>query len=168
MMMKMKMTEWVAVLAIAGAFHATPAQAQEKAARAAELEQQADSFAENVESFDAAASLYRTAAGLRLEGDPQGIQDLLRSGALAFFVGDATQATSDLQKAAEVALDYGDVRTAARAFLDAAWAAEASDQGGKAYGLAMKAHRLAQSPHLGDVERSTLLARIDQGVGSHY
>jgi D-serine deaminase-like pyridoxal phosphate-dependent protein len=166
MMMKMMTTGWVAAFAIAGTLQAVPAQAQDKAARAAELEQEASTFAENVDTLGRAASLYRKAAGLRLEGDPQGIRDLLKSGALAFYVGDASQAASDLEKAGEVALVYGDVKTAARAFLDAAWAAEASDQDRKAYGLAMKAHRLAQSPLLEDEERFTLLARIDRGVGT--
>lgn len=165
-MMKMTKTGWVVAIAIASTVQVAPAMGQDKAAEAAELEQQATSFAANVESFDKAASLYRKAAGLRLEGDPQGIQDLLKSGMLAFYVGDASQAAADLEKAGDVALVYGDVRTAAKAFLDAAWAAEASEQDGKAYGLAMKAHRLAQSPLLQDSERSNILTRIDQGVGS--
>jgi hypothetical protein len=165
-MMKMTTTGWVVAFAIMGTIQAAPIGAQDKAARAAKLEQQASSYAEKVESFDRAAALYREAAGLRLEGDPQGIRDLLKSGALAFYVGDPSQAAADLEKAGDVALVFGDVRTAAKAFLDAAWAAQASDQDGKAYGLAMKAHRLAQSPLLQDAERSTLLGRIDQGVGS--
>ena len=159
-------TGWVAALAVAGTMVAAPVQGQDKSAEAAELEHQAISYAGSVEGFDQAAALYRKAAGLRLDGDPQGIQDLLKSGTLAYYIGDAAQAAADLAKAGEVALVYGDVRTAAKAFLDAAWAAEAAQQDRNAFGLAVKAQRLAQSPLLGADERTQLLARIDNGAGT--
>jgi len=144
---------------------AAPLQAQDKAARAASLEKQADELLQKGVEFDRVADLYRDAGHLRMEGDPQGVQDLLRAGALAYYLGDRAQASEDLSNAAAIAARFGDVRIAARAYLDAATAAAEAGRDARALEFATTAHQLAQSPLLAAVERSTLLRRIDQGVG---
>jgi tetratricopeptide (TPR) repeat protein len=158
-------TGGAAIIALVTALQAAPAQAQDKAAKASELEYQAQEYAADVDGFGKAASLYRKAANLRLEGDPQGIRDLIKAGRLWFYVGRADRAAADLAKAGRIAHEYGDVVTAARAYLDAAWAADASGNGARAFDLATKAQRLAQSPLLARQERVRLLARIDEGIG---
>lgn len=132
--------------------------------RAAELESQALQLTNDLRGFKSAASLYRKAASLRVEGDPQGIRDLIQAGRLYFYVGKTGRATDNLANAGRIALQFGDVVTAVRCYLDAAYAADANGDGAKAFDLATRAQRLARSPLIDEVERSALLARIDDGI----
>ena len=156
-----------AIVAIS-ALTAVPATAQTTykadGIKAAELESQAQHLTNDIRGFKSAASLYRKAASLRVEGDPQGIRDLIKAGRLHFYVGKAGHATNDLANAGRIALQFGDVVTAAQAYLDAAYAADADGNRAKALDLATRAQRLAQSPLIDAAERAALLARIDEGI----
>ena len=156
---------WGLVLAMAAAIHGAPAEAQDKAQQAAEPEVRAKAHTAHVADFDKAASLYRKAAGLRLEGDPQGIRNLLHAGRLSYYTGAVARAADDLARAGRIAMEYGDVTTAVKAYLDAAWAADAAGDGAEALEFATRAQRLAQSPLLAHEQRSALLSRIDFGTG---
>lgn len=156
-----------AIVAIS-VFTAVPATAQTTykadGLKAVELESQARQLTTNVRGFSSAASLYRKAASLRVEGDPQGIRDLIQAGRLYFYVGKTGRATDSLASAGRIAIQFGDVVTAAQAYLDAAYAADANGDRTKAFDLATRAQKLAQSPLIDAAERSALLARIDDGI----
>lgn len=116
--------------------------------------------------YDEAADLYREAAELREEGDPQAVEDLMRSGKLAYYTGDERRALSDLEKAAERALAFGDVVNAATAYLDAGWIADAMGDGARAYEFAVKGVRLSQSPLIEASLRRELQGRVQGSLVS--
>lgn len=108
-----------------------------------------------------AASLYRKAADLRTGGDPRAVNNLLKSGKLYFYAGKRDRAVADLVKAADMALAYGDVLSAATGYLDAGWVANEIGDGARAYELAVKGARLSQSPLIEAAQRQALAARVE-------
>jgi len=85
----------------------------------------------------------------------------VRASRLRFYTGDEGKAQSLLEDAGQIAWAYGDVATAARVFLDAAWIAGTRGQGTVVVGnLISRAQKLAQSPLLTADERDALLERI--------
>ena len=128
-------------------------------------EAEAERYAQAKEGFSKSASYYWKASELRPEGDHRGIQNQIAAGKLWFYEGKASKAIRVLRGAGETALEFGDVETAAEAFLDAAWIAREKGDGLTAKTLAVRAHRLAQSPLIAQFKRAKLLSRINTAEG---
>ncbi|HSG47705.1 MAG TPA: hypothetical protein VLA43_07845 [Longimicrobiales bacterium] len=167
----MTMTKWTggAVVALlAAGLMAGGAQAQAVSAtgdeeirveKAQALEAAAREAAEVRAAFREASRLYRQAAEIR--GDqPEAAQSLMMAGALAYYVGSEGQAIKDLTRAGELALAWGDVVTAAQAFLDASWVAAKEGRQNDAAELGRRAERLSASPLIQRQERGAILNRI--------
>jgi hypothetical protein len=107
-----------------------------------------------------AARLHRRSAELRTPEDPLGFRCLNEAAALAWFAGDRTAARADLAKAAEQALARGDLRSAALAYLDAAWIAQEQKNPRQVWELGHRAEMLADSPLLATSDRVAILQRI--------
>lgn len=167
------MTKWregVLIAVLAAATTAGDLQAQSMAPagdeavrteQARSLESQAGEAARTQSSFGKAARLYREAAEAR-SGQPEAVQDLMMAGALSYYTGREGQAIRDLVKAGELALEWGDVMTAAQAFLDAAWVAGKDGRTDDATELGRRAERLSASPLIQRQERSAILSRIGE------
>jgi len=135
-------------------------------ARAAELEARARAWTRNRPRWGRAADLYRRAAELRSESDPEGAESLHSSGRLYFYAGRLEESVRTLRSSGEAFLALGDVVSAAGAFLDAAWVAVRAGQGVEARALARRARLLASSPLLDAMDRSAILQRIEGDVGN--
>jgi len=107
-----------------------------------------------------AARLHRHSAKLRAADDPLGFRCLSEAAALAYARGDRSTARSDMAKAAGHALARGDLRTAALAYLDAAWIAQEQKNPREVWELGHRAEMLAESPLLGASDRAGILRRI--------
>ncbi len=164
----MRMKGAVAFVAFAGmAFTANGMLAQSASgqesvdvAKAQRYEAAAARVGKSMEFFNEAAKYWEAAAKLRPAGDCQAVQDMVEASRLKFYLGDEGKAQSLLQDAGEIAITYGDVATAARVFLDAAWIAESRGQATVVQNLISRAQKLAQSPLLTDRDRNALLSRI--------
>lgn len=140
---------------------ATPVAAQEGDATPGALEARAAQMASaGPDQLTEAASLYRKAAALRPEHDPQGVQNLITAGRLTYYAGKRRQALAELVKAADTALRYGDVASAAVAYLDAGWIAGRIGRSAHAYDLTMKGAHLSRSPLLDETQRQVLVSRV--------
>jgi hypothetical protein len=107
-----------------------------------------------------AASLHRRSAELRSAEDPAGFRCLSEAAALAYFARNPTQARNDMARAAGHALTRGDLRSAALAYLDAAWIAQEQKNPRQVWELGHRAEMLAESPLLGGSDRAAILRRI--------
>jgi hypothetical protein len=107
-----------------------------------------------------AARLHRRSAEFRSAEDPAGFRCLSEAAALAYFSRNPTQARNDMAKAASHALARGDLRTAALAYLDAAWIAQEQKNPRQVWELGHRAEMLAESPLLGVSDRAAILRRI--------
>jgi hypothetical protein len=107
-----------------------------------------------------AARLHRRSAELRAAEDPLGFRCLTEAAALTYFSGDRSRARADMAKAAGHALARGDLRTAALAYLDAAWIAQEQRNPRLVWELGHRAEMLAESPLLGASDRAAILQRI--------
>ncbi len=140
---------------------AAPAAARSGGGEAAALEARAMELeGAGPSRWEDAASLYRKAAELREAGDAQAVQDLMRSGRLAWYRGKGHRAVSDLERAGDRALAFGDVLNAATAYLDAGWIANRVGDASRAYDLTLKGQQLSRSPLLGAVDRRNLQERV--------
>lgn len=158
----------VAIVAFAGmAFPISGVQAQSSAnhevdvAKAERYEDAAARSGTSREFFEESAKYWETAAKLRPAGDRQAVRDMVNASRVRYYLGDKGKAQSLLEDAGEIAMAYGDVPTAARSFLDAAWIAQ--DRGRQklvVQDLVSRAKKLAQSPLLDAVQRDALLGRI--------
>ncbi len=169
--MMMKRMTWAGAAAVAllmATFGAGNLQAQastastdegDRIAKAEKLESEARDAASDRESFGDAIRLYREAADLRGD-DPGAIADLIMAGKLAYYVGHKGQAVDHLARAGEIALEWGDVLTAAQSFLDAAWVADREGHDAEAYELGRRAEKLSASPLIQRQERVSILSRI--------
>jgi tetratricopeptide (TPR) repeat protein len=134
--------------------------------RARELVVKARQASENLQAWDAAHELYRKAA--ELFGNSSEAADAWARAGLFAFYGEDNRATSDFQKAGEIAMEHGRVAFAAKAFLDGAWVADRTGMKRIAYDLAVRGERLARSPLLAEAERARLQSRLESsgdGVG---
>lgn len=131
-------------------------------ARAASLEAEARGMSEQKHRWDYAASLYRAAANVREEGDPQAVRDMVYAGRLAYYLRDFGASVRDLELAARHALAGGDVIQAAHIYTDAAWVAGKAGKRRDQRALAARAQRLADSPLLTSDDRQDVLDRFDQ------
>jgi hypothetical protein len=127
--------------------------------QAHELVTQAASLLDRPDEYGRAARLYREAAHL-IENSPETVDHLIMAGHLSFYDGDDGDALNDLREGAEAALAFGDVATAAEAFLDAAWVAQHANRNRTAVELARRGERLANSPLLSQSDRVGILTRI--------
>jgi hypothetical protein len=109
-----------------------------------------------------AASLHRRSADLRAPDDPLGFRCLSEAAALAYAAKDRLSARKDMADAAEQALARGDLRTAALAYLDAAWIAQEQKNPRQVWELGHRAEMLAASPLLGGSDRDAILQRISR------
>jgi hypothetical protein len=107
-----------------------------------------------------AARLHRRSAELRPAEDPMGFQCLSEAAALVYAAGDRSAARGDLSLAADHALARGDLRSAAMAYLDAAWIAQEQRNPRHVWELGHRAEMLAESPLLGSTDRAAILQRI--------
>lgn len=113
-----------------------------------------------------AARLHRQSAELRGAEDPLGFRCLNDAAALAYATGDRSGARNDLASAATQALARGDLRSAALAYLDAAWIAQEQKNPRQVWELGHRAEMLADSPLLGASDRAAILQRISHGPNS--
>lgn len=132
----------------------TNMEAQRLQDRAAELEM-------SYQNLGDASKLYRAVAEIHTDG-PESVQPLLDAGRLAFYSGQEDQALKDYLNAGERALEWGDVLTAARVYLDAAWLADWDGDTRLAYELTQKALRLSKSPLIKVEDRRSLERRVAQ------
>ncbi len=145
----------------ASAQYAAPLGQSGDALDTTEIERRAAEATVEVQDWAKAARLYRRAAEMR-EGDPAAAKHFRKAGLLAYYSGHQSDAVRDLTRAAESALEFGDLSAAARSFLDAAFVAEADGRSRNAFTLAQRAERLAQSPLLGAGDRAALMRRITE------
>lgn len=106
-----------------------------------------------------ASVLFAKAAELQTD-DPDAARNWRMSGLLAYYAGREGRAVDALEKSAETALAWGDVGSAARAYLDAAWVARRDGNARRTLDLAQRGERLASSPLLERAERAEILSRI--------
>ena len=109
-----------------------------------------------------AARLHRRSAQLREPDDPLGFRCLKDAAALAYAAGDLSGARTDLASAAGQALARGELRSAALAYLDAAWIAQEQKNPRQVWELGHRAQMLADSPLLGRADRAAILGRIER------
>jgi hypothetical protein len=112
-----------------------------------------------------AARLHRRSAEFRAADDSLGAQCLTEAAALAYAAGDRSGARSDMAHAAERSLARGDLRTAALAYLDAAWIAQEQERPRQVWEYGHRAEILAASPLLSESERGAILQRIERAPG---
>jgi len=129
--------------------------------RAEALEREAEALVDFPHRWNEVVELYRKAADARPEGDPRGSWDLRQAGRIAYYVGKPGRALRILRRAADTALEYGDVVSAANLYLDAAWVAQRQGQGDRAVELRSRAERLARSPLLPAEDGAALQDRIE-------
>lgn len=126
---------------------------------AIELERQARAVLDHDQDWGKASVLFARAADM--QGDaPEAAKNWRMSGLLAYYAGREGRAVDALEKSAENSLAWGDVASAARSFLDAAWVARQDGNGRRTLELAARGERLASSPLLARAERAELLSRI--------
>ena len=109
-----------------------------------------------------AARLYRRSAEFRAVEDPIGLRCLTDAAALAYAAGDRSAARSDMAHAAERALAQGDIKSAAMAYLDAAWIAQEQKKQDQVWNLGHRAELLAASPLLSETDRNAIQRRIER------
>ncbi len=128
--------------------------------RADSLHEAAVSLAQTTHRWRDAARLHRRSAELRAAEDVHGFRCLTEAAALAYAAGDRSRARADMADAARHALDRGDLRAAALAYLDAAWIAQEQKDPREVWELGRRAEILAASPLLGWSDRAAILGRI--------
>jgi hypothetical protein len=109
-----------------------------------------------------AARLHRRSAELRAADDPLGFRCLTEAAAIAYATRDRSGARADMAKAAEHALARGDLRSAAMAYLDAAWIAQEQNKPRQVWEHGHRAELLAASPLLPAADRAAIVQRISR------
>ncbi len=133
-------------------------------ARALELEARAWAMRDQMNRYPTAARLYREAADLRPDHDPQKVENLRQASRMSYYSNRPDQASRDAEAAARAALRRGDVVTAADAFVDAAWLAARAGKAAQFEHLVEEATLLAGSPLLAEVQREQLLRRLEEAA----
>ncbi|HKK94230.1 MAG TPA: hypothetical protein VJ925_12415 [Longimicrobiales bacterium] len=163
----MKTIRTAAVMAITALAIGAPQQASattidgpDQIAEARAIQAEAQTLAENEQNYGEASQLYRRAA--RLFGQhPEAAEAWAWAGRLSYYDG-SDQSVSDLEKAGEMALRYGDVELAAHSFLDAAWVAHEHGMNRQALDFAERATDLVHSPLLADADREVIERRVER------
>jgi tetratricopeptide (TPR) repeat protein len=145
--------------------HQPPAtQLSAEVEEAAALEARAWALRDLMDERHEAARLYRKAAELRPDHDPQKVQNLREAARMSHYAGRSDRAIRDAEAAATAALRQGDVIEAGQAYVDAAWLAAQTGDRDRTEALLQEARLLASSPLLAQEERQDLLRRIDTAV----
>ena len=105
--------------------------------------------------------LHQQSADLRHWKDPDAVSCLSLQGHLLHAIGKSAEARASFEDAAGVALARGELSSAADAFVDAAFAAEAQGRHTEAQRLARKAYDLTQSDELSGQDRRFIRSRLD-------
>lgn len=153
----------LAVAAAVGAFDPATMAAQEPS-RADMLDQQARELQKDVRTWSRSASKHRASAELRTLEDPRGYQSLVMAAFLYYYSGHGLKALRAFEAAAPLALENGDVKTAARAYVEAASIAREQRDMVRYRANAWRAGRLAQSPALTEAQRNGILERLGTGA----
>ena len=132
--------------------------------RALELEARAWAMRDLMDRYPNAARLYREAADLRPDHDPQKVENLRQASRMSYYSNRPAQASRDAEAAARAALRRGDVVTAADAYVDAAWLAARAGKAARFEHLVEEATLLAGSPLLAEVQREQLLRRLEEAA----
>ena len=107
-----------------------------------------------------AAGLHIEEAQHRASTDPEAVEALIMAGNLFNYAQRPVSARRTLEQAAERALAMGDVRTAAQAYLNAAFIAHESGNRYEVQRLGRKAVLLMESPLLEPRDRSSIRNRF--------
>jgi hypothetical protein len=108
-----------------------------------------------------AAALLVQASSLRASDDATAVRELMDAGRLFANVQDNRAARNAFERAAERALVFGLVVTAAHAYLDAAFVAIRQQDGDAVRALTASAERLANSAHIDSAQRREIMLRIN-------
>jgi hypothetical protein len=108
-----------------------------------------------------AAALLMQASSLRASHDATSVRDLLDAGRLFANAQDNRAARAAFESAAERALVFGLLVTAANAYLDAAFVAIRQQDGDAVRTLTASAERLANSTHIDAAQRREIMLRIN-------
>jgi hypothetical protein len=148
---------------------AAPAAAQVAATPTAdELHAQALLLQEDQGKLVPAARLYQREAAVRGEADPRAVQCLTVAAHLLYYGDRPAEAGKVMEQAARLAMEQGDVVTAARTYLLAAWLHGAKGDLAAAGRSAHRAEVLAGSPLLAQVDRDAILARVSVVAASTW
>jgi len=128
------------------------------------LEEAARNLFPNPKRYGEAVKLFLKAAELRAPADPMRVSDLVMASRLSFYRGDAEKARALMERAADEALTYGDVVTAAQTYLDAAFLAQEAKDRESVKRLAKRAEQLSNSPLLAADQRANIRRRVPPGV----
>lgn len=167
-------SQWGVALGLATFTMATGVQAQQsnakdpsrdpdRVAKAEQLESEARGLHNQRHRWDYAAVLYRAAAELRQEGDPQLIEDLVYAARFSYYERKPSTAIADLERAGESALASGDIVRAADLFADAAWVAQMARLRASRVALGTRVAQLADTPGLSPDDRAQILSRFEGG-----
>lgn len=128
--------------------------------RARALKAQAESLYDQPKAWRKVARLLEESAALRTAEDAEAYDCLVYAGRIRASLGDSKDAKRLLEKAAEHALARGSVLDAAQAYVDAAFAAQASGDAGDVAEFAQRVKLLASSPLISETDRAQLLSRV--------
>jgi hypothetical protein len=128
--------------------------------RADALYAEAEALLSQPRQWRRAVRLFERSAELRPASDPAGYAALQLAGQLRASFRDYNGARATLERAGDHALARGAVLDAARAYIDAAYAASHARQNGDAHALLGRAALLAESPLLTDEQRFLITRRL--------
>lgn len=129
--------------------------------RAADLHAQARVLLMNTARYREAGAMLRQAASLRAPGDDAAVGDLVLAGKVYAYANDLGPARKALVDGAALALRFGDVVTAANAYVDAAFVALQARDLESMRALTASAERLAGSRHITREQRMAIMMRIN-------
>lgn len=128
--------------------------------RAQDLYAQAEALLSQPRQWRRAVRLFEQSAALREASDPEVYNCLQLAGQLRASFRDYNGARMTLERAGDHALARGAVLEAAKAYIDAAYAAARVQQVDEAHTLLDRAALLAASPLLTDDQRSIITRRL--------
>lgn len=137
-----------------------PSPADGSLARAMEFEARAAALVESGGNLARAAGLYRRAAELRPDSDPEKVMNLIQAARLNHHAGRNDRGAADAAEAARVAHRQGDLVRAAHAYLDAAIMRAHSGDAEGAHRMMEEAILLSEAPLLPEAERTRIRNRV--------
>ena len=149
-----------AVPALVNGQAATTTEEISRMAHALELEQRAQALHVDPARASDAARLHRQSAHLRSANDPEAVESLAMAAHLFNYSKRPLAARNTMEEAADRALAMGDVFRAARAYVEAAFFADAQQDRVETARLGRKALLLAGSSRMTDEERTSIRNRI--------
>jgi len=109
-----------------------------------------------------AASLFVQAAELSGFGTAESIENLRYASFMRSYLGDHRSALQLMEEAASQAIATGQVLMAAHAYIDGAFIAIELDRGSSAIEFVERVQLLAESPHLSEGDRGSILGRLPE------